>query len=90
MNKTQLTILVASITASSSSIAQQGMRNGEWHYWGGDAGSTRYSSLEQIDATNAKKLAVAWRWQALPVQNGPASTPQMAPTSGRYSFAIVP
>ena len=24
--------------------AQQGMRNGEWHYWGGDAGSTPIST----------------------------------------------
>ena len=47
------------------------MRNGEWHYWGGDAGSTRYSSLDQIDASNARKLEIAWRWQSLPGEGQP-------------------
>lgn len=56
--------------ASPLTFAQQGMTNGEWHSWGGDLGSTRYSSLHEIDATNAKKLTVAWRWKSLPVQNG--------------------
>jgi len=55
------------------------MRHGEWHYWGGDAGSTRYSSLDQIDATNAQRLSVAWRWQSLPLQSGADSNLQMTP-----------
>jgi glucose dehydrogenase/mono/diheme cytochrome c family protein len=63
----------------SSALAQQGMRNGEWHYWGGDLGATRYSALDQIDATNAKKLQIAWRWQSLPVQNGADNNYQMTP-----------
>jgi glucose dehydrogenase len=58
----------------SAGLAQHGMRNGEWHSWGGDLGSTRYSSLDQIDATNAKKLTIAWRWKSLPIQNGAPDT----------------
>ena len=64
---------------SANAIAQQGMRNGEWHSWGGDLGSTRYSSLDQIDATNAKKLQVVWRWKALPLKNGADANYQMTP-----------
>ena len=30
--------------------AQQGARNGEWRFYGGDAGTTKYSALDQIDA----------------------------------------
>lgn len=61
-------------------FAQQGMRNGEWHSWGGDVGSTRYSSLDQIDATNAKQLTIAWRWKSLPIQKGqPDSNYQQTP-----------
>jgi quinoprotein glucose dehydrogenase len=39
-------------------------RLGEWRYWGGDEGSTRYSPLDQIDAGNVDGLQVVWRWQA--------------------------
>ena len=39
---------------------------GEWRYWGADAWSTRYSPLEQINATNFDSLTVAWTWDASP------------------------
>src|SRR5947207_1937873 len=37
---------------------------GEWRYWGADAWSTRYSPLDQINASNFDKLRVAWQWNA--------------------------
>ena len=37
---------------------------GEWRYWGGDAWGTRYSSLDQINATNFDSLTVAWQWNS--------------------------
>jgi len=37
---------------------------GEWRYWGADQWSTRYSPLEQINASNFDSLTVAWRWDA--------------------------
>jgi glucose dehydrogenase len=52
---------------AGNAFAQQGAKNGEWHYWGGDAGATRYSALSQINADNAKNLEIAWRWPALAV-----------------------
>ncbi|MFN8061054.1 MAG: PQQ-binding-like beta-propeller repeat protein [Vicinamibacterales bacterium] len=36
----------------------------EWPYWGGDEQSTRYSSVDQIDAGNFGKLEIMWRWKA--------------------------
>jgi quinoprotein glucose dehydrogenase len=39
---------------------------GEWRYWGADAWSTRYSSLDQINASNFDSLEVAWEWSAAP------------------------
>src|ERR1700741_5514741 len=43
---------------------QQGApANGEWRRIGGDGGSTRYSPLDQINATNVKNLKVAWTWK---------------------------
>lgn len=44
--------------------AQQGATNGEWHFYGGDAGNTKYSPLDQINASNVKELEIAWRWKA--------------------------
>ena len=37
---------------------------GEWRHWGADASSTRYSPLEQIDASNFEELEVAWIWKS--------------------------
>ena len=43
--------------------AQQGATNGEWRYYGGDAGNTKYAPLDQINASNVKDLSIAWRWK---------------------------
>lgn len=56
-------------SASASSASQQaalvrGNAPGEWRYWGADAWSTRYSSLDQINASNFNSLTVAWEWKA--------------------------
>jgi len=42
----------------------RGNAPGEWRYWGADAWSTRYSVLDQIDASNFANLQVAWQWNA--------------------------
>jgi quinoprotein glucose dehydrogenase len=70
-----MTIAAAALSVWSLALAQQGApATGEWRFNGGDAGSTRYSPLDQINAANAKNLQVVWRWKA---QNmGPA--PQAA------------
>jgi quinoprotein glucose dehydrogenase len=42
----------------------RGNAPGEWRYWGGDAWSTRYSPLDQINASNFNDLEMAWQWNA--------------------------
>ena len=42
----------------------RGNKPGEWRYWGGDAWSTRYSPLDQINASNFGALKMAWQWNA--------------------------
>ncbi len=49
----------------SSATAQEGTQGGEWHFWAGDAGSTRYAPLDQVDAGNVADLEIAWRWKTL-------------------------
>jgi quinoprotein glucose dehydrogenase len=43
---------------------ERGNAFGEWRFWAADAHSTRYSPLDQIDATNFNSLQVAWQWNA--------------------------
>lgn len=57
-----LSLLLLPLTGSL--LAQQGATKGEWRYYGGDAGNTKYSPLDQIKASNVKELAIAWRWKA--------------------------
>ena len=56
--------LLCLIACPLSSLAQRGAQNGEWRFYGGDAGTTRYSPLDQINAGNVKKLQIAWQWRA--------------------------
>lgn len=44
-------------------LAQYGAKEGEWRYYGGDSGSTKYSPLDQINRQNVKGLRIAWRWK---------------------------
>ncbi|HCH37046.1 MAG TPA: hypothetical protein DEU67_03400, partial [Acidobacteria bacterium] len=41
-----------------------GTENGEWRYLGGDAGHTRHSALDQINAGNFEDLEVRWVWRS--------------------------
>ena len=60
----KLFFAVVTIAATSTSLwAQAGATNGEWRYYGGDAGGTKYSPLDQINKENVKDLRIAWRWK---------------------------
>jgi len=63
-------LLATALAAASAllphpaSAQGKGTEKGEWRYWGGDERSSRYSPLDQINAQNAGRLEVAWRWYA--------------------------
>ena len=71
------------------------MSNGEWRSYAGDIRGTKYSPLDQIDASNFNDLEVAWDWMSVddtvsrttPVEanGGHRSTP-----SSRHSSTIRP
>lgn len=52
------------LSLAPAADAQHGTTNGEWVYYGGDLGSTRYAPLDQINRDNVKQLEIAWRWKA--------------------------
>jgi glucose dehydrogenase len=61
-----IVIVAASLIAGAATlplVAQSGARNGEWTSYGGDLGHTRYSALDQINASNFNTLEVAWRFK---------------------------
>lgn len=61
----------ALVATPTGTLAQRtGTEGGEWRYWGGDEGSSRYSPLDQIDASNVEDLEVVWEWHA--ANYGPA------------------
>ena len=75
-------ILSMCLLAALPLSAQTGAPGGEWRTYGGDLGNTRYSALDQINASNFNKLQIAW---SLKTENfGPEpeyrfeSTPLMA------------
>ena len=77
----------------------RGNAPGEWRYWGADAWSTRYSPLDQINASNFSTLQVAWRWNASAdgTDEYYRATPLYASgrlftvaTDRRYAYAIDP
>jgi quinoprotein glucose dehydrogenase len=66
---TAAAVVALTVRPSSSDAVQgtqlvRGNKPGEWRYWGGDAWSSRYSSLDQINASNFNSLQVAWQWNA--------------------------
>ncbi len=79
--KNAAVLLFAGGLATSASIvlAQQGATDGQWRAYGGDAGSTRYSSLDQINASNAAELEVAWMWKADSLLPGAQATSEVTP-----------
>ena len=66
MHKDTMSVLVLLMTVlwAPSALAQTGAPNGEWPSYGGDAGSTKYAPLDQIDAGNVYRLQVAWQWDS--------------------------
>jgi quinoprotein glucose dehydrogenase len=50
------------LSGMSLLLAQTGAKNGEWRTYGGDLGNTKYSPLDQINASNFNTLKLAWRF----------------------------
>src|SRR5207342_3159291 len=55
-----LLLVWATVPATGQSTAP---KVGEWRSYGADLASTRYSPLDQVNASNFNKLEVAWRFK---------------------------
>jgi glucose dehydrogenase len=52
-----------SVLTAQLEVSAQARPRGEWRHINGDANSTRYSTLDQINASNFENLKVAWEWK---------------------------
>ena len=57
--------VVAEAQTSDGPWQEYGTANGEWRSYAGDIGGTKYSPLDQIDATNFSELEIAWEWTSV-------------------------
>ena len=77
--------VVGSMVALTSSVGHGQARpagGGDWPTYGGDAGSTRHSSLTEITPANVAKLAPAWTYHAFVAPEPTAAAAAAPPGRG--------
>ncbi len=60
-----ITIAALALVLGAELTTAQHPPPGEWHAFGADTGNSKYSPLDQIDATNFTDLEIAWRWASI-------------------------
>src|SRR6266404_5768085 len=55
--------VIAPLSGQSAAPGQPSTQKGDWPYYFADLKGTRYSPLDQINASNFDKLTVAWRFK---------------------------
>src|SRR3979411_1177233 len=51
------------VSAEGPSSGQPSTKNGDWPHYTADLKGTKYSPLDQVNASNFNKLEVAWRFK---------------------------
>jgi quinoprotein glucose dehydrogenase len=72
-------MLVWSTAPTTGQSVSYGTENGEWRTYGADLKSTRYSPLDQINASNFSKLEVAFRFRTDSLGPRPEGNLQVTP-----------
>lgn len=64
---------VVALACSTGSTQTGPVAGSDWRAYGGDPASTKYSPLDQVDASNVARLQIAWRKSATPpeIRQGP-------------------
>lgn len=80
MNRRQFLLSNAAALASLQAAGRDEKGpNGEWRWYGGDAGASRYSPLKQINRSNVKDLKVAWIHKTGDARERPATVIECTP-----------
>ncbi len=64
---------------SPSDAGSSGSAGSDWRVYGGDAATTRYSPLDQINRSNVSKLKVAWTYRTGDARDRPRTTIECTP-----------
>ncbi len=83
--KTNFAFLSLVLFVLSETFLQAQTPDGEWRYFAGDAASTHYSRLTQINKSNVIRLRAAWEWTT-----GERPRPQYGNDSGPTPFEATP
>jgi quinoprotein glucose dehydrogenase len=91
-----LDCLSRAIRAFTSSEHAKVAKDGEWAYYGGDPGGSRFSPLTQINRTKVQELKIAWIYHTgdvsdgakHPCQSGFEATPIMVDGTLYFSTAF--
>lgn len=59
-----LCVLTVAMSVDENAFAQRGATDGQWKHYGGDAGSIKYSNLDEINPKNFNDLQIAWQWSS--------------------------
>jgi quinoprotein glucose dehydrogenase len=76
---TKSPVLLLSLAAWTALSAPAQTTNGEWRYYSGELRGTKYSALDQINASNVKNLQLAWRWKAANFSQRPDTNWEVTP-----------
>ena len=82
MSDTMCKIVIKVLVFAVLAAAATAQDHESWRIYGGDAAGSKYSSLDQIDATNVAKLEVAWIYRTGDKRRG--STIECNPIVGRW------
>ncbi len=58
-------LVLSPVLTTVRSQEQKNAAAGEWHSYGGDNTSAKYSPLDQINRVNFAQLKIAWRWNSV-------------------------
>ena len=77
MGSLSLVAAVALVASNAKVSGQSGLpstKNGEWTHYTADVRGSRYSPLDQINASNFNQLEVAWRFKTDNMGRAPSSS----------------
>jgi quinoprotein glucose dehydrogenase len=64
----------AKLSGQTGASGQPSTKNGEWTHYTADVKGSRYTPLDQINASNFNQLEVAWRFRPTTSARAPSSS----------------
>jgi quinoprotein glucose dehydrogenase len=84
-----LSVVVLIAVGLVTQIGRAADAKGDWAAYAGDKASTKYSPLDQINATTVKSLRVAWRQSGLPEEMRAAFPGTQGPPNYQHTPLVV-